>query len=192
METANQGGDRPEAFEERIRILHLEDDPSDPAYVAEVLSEADLSCEFLYAEDRQSFERVLAEETAVLIISDFAVPGYDGLSALKMTQGLDRPIPFILFSGTIGEEAAIESLRLGATDYVLKQRPDRLVTAVRRALQEAGERKARHRVEAELRRRETLLRQILESIEDMIMVRCGRASCAQQRFMCEELWRKGG
>ena len=79
-------------------------------------------------------------------------------------------MPFIFFSGTIGEDAAIESLKRGATDYVLKQFPDRLVAAVRRALIEAGDRAARHHAEKELERRDVLLRQIMENVEDLIAV----------------------
>ena len=77
-----------------------------------------------------------------LVISDFSMPRFNGMRALDLLKGNGYEIPFIFFSGTIGEEAAIESLKNGATDYVLKQNPDRLVAAVRRALVEARERAA--------------------------------------------------
>ena len=78
--------------------------------------------------------------------------------------------PFILVSGTIGEQAAIESLKAGATDYVLKQQPERLPSAVRRAVREAAERRARREGEAELSRREKYFRALTENSLDVIWI----------------------
>ena len=83
-----------------------------------------------------------------LILSDYSMPAFDGMSALKIAQGECPAIPVIFVSGTLGEERAIDSLRNGATDYVLKERLARLVPAVQRALQEAKERLGRQQAEA--------------------------------------------
>jgi CheY-like chemotaxis protein len=90
--------------------------------------------------DRASFKQLLETEKFDLIISDYHLPSFTGLQALAMAKKNCPHTPFILVSGTIGEQAAIESLKAGATDYVLKQHPERLPTAVRRAVKEAAER----------------------------------------------------
>ncbi len=154
----------------RVRIIHLEDNPFDQELVAAMLARSDIACEFVYAEDREAFQSALEHERADLIISDFSLPGYDGAKALEVAQHIRHDVPFIFFSGTLGEEAAVESLKNGATDYVLKQRPERLVVAVRRALAEAEARAVRQRIEAELRQRDALFRTIMENVEDLIVV----------------------
>jgi len=153
-----------------VRIIHLEDNLQDQELVAAMLSAAEIECEITNADDNKSFKDALERIEADLIISDFTMPGYTGVRALQLAQQMCESVPFIFFSGTIGEDAAIQSLKNGATDYVLKQNPDRLVTAVRRALVEADERAARKHAEEELHRRNELLRQIMENVEDLIAV----------------------
>lgn len=154
----------------KVRIIHLEDNLQDRELVAAMLEDNGIDCEWIYAEDRDSFRRVLEKEDAELIISDFSLPGYDGGRALELARQMCEDVPFIFFSGTLGEEAAVESLKNGATDYILKQRPERLVAAVRRALKDAAARKARERMVEELRQRDALLRNIMENVEDLVSV----------------------
>jgi PAS domain S-box-containing protein len=154
----------------RVRIIHLEDNPLDRELVAAMLERNGIHCDIVYAEDRDTFRNVLEHEAADLIISDFSLPGYDGARALQVAAELRDDVPFIFFSGTLGEEAAVESLKNGATDYVLKQRPERLVVAVRRALADAEARTTRLRIEEELRQRDALFRKIMEHVEDLVMV----------------------
>ncbi len=154
----------------RVRIIHLEDNLLDQELVAAMLAGSGIPCEFVYAENRDSFFVALEREPADLIISDFSLPGYDGARALEVARRLRSEVPFIFFSGTLGEEAAVESLKNGATDYVLKQRPERLVVAVRRALADADARLTRERIEEELRQRDTLFRKVMENVEDLITV----------------------
>jgi PAS domain S-box-containing protein len=153
-----------------VRIIHLEDSLLDQELVAEMLGRSGISCEFVYADNRESFQIALEGEKADLIISDFSLPGYDGARALEVARRLREDLPFIFFSGTLGEEAAVESLRNGATDYVLKQRPERLVVAVRRALADAEARAARQQIEEELKQRDARFRKIMENVEDLVAV----------------------
>jgi two-component system cell cycle sensor histidine kinase/response regulator CckA len=133
-----------------LRILHLEDNPNDSEIVSMLLSDEHISCEIQRVETRRDFEAALAENNWTLVISDFALPQFDGLRALELTREKAGDLPFIVFSGTIGEETAIDCLKKGATDYVLKERPARLVAAVRAILKENDERERRKRFEAEL------------------------------------------
>jgi signal transduction histidine kinase len=147
------------APERTLRVLHLEDDPADALLVREVLAEGGLACEIRRVATRDAFDAALRAGNLDLVLSDFALPAYDGTSALVLAREVCPDLPFIVVSGTIGEEAAIASLRAGATDYVLKDRLGRLCPAVNRALREAEERRARARAEEERRRLEARLHQ---------------------------------
>ena len=97
-----------------------------------------------------------------LVLADYKLPDFNGLDALKLVRKKFPLLPFILMSGTIGEQAAIESLKAGATDYILKQKRDRLPSAVRRAVVEAGERARRQAAEEDLRRSEKQYRLLFQ------------------------------
>ena len=140
-----------------VRILHLEDNAHDHLLVREMLAAEGLSCDFALARSRPEFEAALQRGPYDLIISDYTLPAYDGLEALSLVRRLQTPMPFIFFSGTIGEEIAVESLKTGATDYVIKQRPQRLVSAVRRALRETVEMTERKHAEEKIREQAALL-----------------------------------
>jgi CheY-like chemotaxis protein len=115
-------------------FLHVEDDPLDTEYVRTQLEESGLPCTITHVESREDYRRVLEEQPPDLILCDYNLPGFDGLEALHMALSLDQPPPFIFLSGGIGEHLAVECLHLGATDYVLKGNPARLIPAVKRAL----------------------------------------------------------
>ena len=135
-----------------IRILHLEDDPGDSELLSMILAEENIPSEIHRVETRRDFESALEQQQWNLVISDYSLPSFDGLKALSLTRERFGDMPFILFSGTIGEETAIECLKRGATDYVLKQRPARLVAAVRSVFNAADERERRKKYEQELHR----------------------------------------
>ena len=137
---------------EPLRILHLEDNPYDSEIISAMLADEEIPCQMHRVETRKDFEAALEKGGWDLIISDFALPSFDGLKALAMTRAKAADMPFIVFSGTIGEETAIECLKKGATDYVLKERPARLVSAVRAILKEAEERERRKKFELELQK----------------------------------------
>jgi PAS domain S-box-containing protein len=147
-----------------IGILLLEDDPNDAGLIEEILQANDFICRITRVQDRTAFLAALENGDFDLILSDHKLPSFDGLSALNLALSAQPDIPFIFVSGTLGEETAIEALKVGATDYVLKTRLSRLVPAVRRALGEAGDRAARRRAEDALRQREKELRDVVEAI----------------------------
>src|ERR671910_255798 len=123
-----------------------------------------ISCEMVRVQTRADFEAALVNGDFDLVLSDYSLPSFDGLSALKLAKEIRPEVPFILVSGAIGEERAIEALKSGATDYVLKQRLERLVPAVRRAVREAEERNERRRAEEALGRSEERYRTLVEQI----------------------------
>jgi two-component system cell cycle sensor histidine kinase/response regulator CckA len=152
-----------------VRVLHLEDSPRDAEMIRHRLDVEDVSCDILVANSKESFETALTREPFDLIISDYNLPGYNGVAALKHAQATQPDVPVILISGTVVEEQAVKCLHIGAIDYLLKDRLDRLVPAVRRALQEAETRRARQRVEAALGKSEARKAAILDSVLDCIV-----------------------
>jgi PAS domain S-box-containing protein len=148
----------------RIGILLLEDDPNDVGLIEGLLEAERYICRITCVQSRAEFLAALESKEIDLILSDYKLPAFDGLSALKLALSVRPDLPFIFVSGTLGEEAAIQALKVGATDYVLKTRMSRLVPAVQRALREASERAARKDAEDTLVRREIELRNIIEVI----------------------------
>jgi PAS domain S-box-containing protein len=140
-----------------IRILHLEDSPRDAELIAGELSAGGLPCEVVLVDSKQRFESALNGTAFDLVLVDYNLAGYNGRAAFELSRHTQPNVPVIFVSGTLGEEAAIECLHMGATDYVLKQRLARLNPAVRRALAESTERANRARAEADLRESEAQL-----------------------------------
>ncbi len=140
-----------------LRILSLEDDPHDTDLIREVLESEDVACEITRVDTEPRFLGALEACTIDLILADYTLPAFDGISALKLALQVCPDVPFIFVSGTLGEEVAIEALKIGATDYVLKTRLSRLATSVHRAMREAHERAERQQAEWALRRSEAYL-----------------------------------
>lgn len=137
---------------EKLRILLLEDSLLDAELIQMRLTDGGIDGELVRVDTRPDFLRALEKDSFDLILADYSLPAFDGVSALKLAQATCPEVPFIFVSATLGEELAIETLKSGATDYVLKQRLDRLVPAVNRALREAEERAKRQQAESELRK----------------------------------------
>jgi signal transduction histidine kinase len=135
-----------------LRVLHIEDDPVDAALVEATLATDGLPCTVTRVDSRASFAGALANGSFDIILADYSLPSFDGATAQRLAQTARPDIPFIFVSGTLGEEVAVDRLRSGATDYVLKQRLTRLPAVVRRALREAHDRVERRRAEEEARR----------------------------------------
>src|ERR1700733_5273152 len=140
-----------------LQILSLEDDPMDAELVQETLGSDGIACQITRVETEADFIASLAKGGFDLILADYTLPAFDGLSALRIARRDSPDVPFIFVSGTLNEEIAIEALKIGATDYVFKTRLSRIVPSVRRALREAGERIELIRAEQALRRSEAYL-----------------------------------
>jgi phosphoserine phosphatase RsbU/P len=134
-----------------IRILHLEDNPTDADLIQAKLESEKIICDIVHVKDREDFEATIANSNFDLILSDYSVPRYNGFAALKFARQKYPDLPFILVSGTLGEEQAVDSLKSGATDYIVKQRLERLGPAVNRAMVEVQERREHERIERQLR-----------------------------------------
>jgi diguanylate cyclase (GGDEF)-like protein len=139
-------------MEQDLRLLIVEDVAAEAELAAHQLQRAGLKCTWIRVETEEALQTALREQRPHLVISDFSLPGYDGSAALSLVQREAPEIPFIFVSGTIGEERAIEALKAGAVDYVLKTNLARLGPAVKRALDEAASRRARQVAELRIER----------------------------------------
>jgi len=138
-------------WKSRVCVLHLEDNESDHELIVTALAKGNLTCDFVRCVSREEFEGLLKSVVFDLILSDYTLPSYDGMAALSVAQKLQPDTPFIFVSGTIGEERAVESLKSGAVDYVLKDRLGGLVAAAKRALRDAHQQRECVRLEVKLR-----------------------------------------
>ncbi|MBI4772571.1 MAG: response regulator [Deltaproteobacteria bacterium] len=136
---------------EKLRILLLEDNFSDAELIQRELRKFGFDFEVRWAENKAAFLDALDTFVPDILLADYALPGFDGMAALSLARRRFEDIPLILVSGAIGEETAIECLKAGATDYVLKQRLKRLGTVIRRALLESEQLTERKRAEEALR-----------------------------------------
>ncbi|MGH8314294.1 MAG: putative bifunctional diguanylate cyclase/phosphodiesterase [Steroidobacterales bacterium] len=150
-----------------LRLLMVEDVPADAEITVRELLRGGMEFDWRRVETEAELTRECIEFAPDIVVSDFALPHFDGLSALRIVRRLRPDLPFIFVSGTIGEETAIESLRGGANDYVLKTNLSRLPTAVRRALQDAAERTKRLEIEEALRLRD---RAVEASVNPVLIV----------------------
>lgn len=135
-----------------LRVLLIEDSEADAELTVRRLKAAGFGCSYRCVVNENDMRRELKAWRPDLILSDFSVPGFDGMSALGIARVEAAGVPFIFLSGTIGEERAIEALKCGAVDYVLKSNPMRLVPAVERALAEAELRRTSRMAEQQVRR----------------------------------------
>jgi len=140
-----------------LRILSIEDDPNDVELIQNLLEMDGIVCEITQVDSQTALVASLEQGGFDLILADYALPSFDGISALKLALKACPSVPFIFVSGTLGEEVAVEALKIGATDYVLKTRISRLVPSVVRALREARERAEHKQADEKLRRSEAYL-----------------------------------
>ncbi len=150
-----------------LRILHLEDNLLDAALIKSTLDEGGVDCDICCVMTRNEFSAALESGGFDIILSDYSLPNFDGLSALAISKGSFPEIPFLFVSGVMGEEVAIETLKKGATDYVLKKNLTRLAPSMRRALQWTKERSERKQAEESLKRSEQELRKSADEISDL-------------------------
>lgn len=148
-----------------LRILNLEDNEHDAELTEAMISARWPECIFVRVDNREEFISALDEDLD-LILSDYTMPGFNGREALLLAREKRPEVPFLFVSGTIGEDAAVEALKNGATDYVLKHRLIRLIPAVDRALREVEEHSERERAEEAMRQSEHKYRELFESLSD--------------------------
>ncbi|HDQ72125.1 MAG TPA: PAS domain S-box protein [Chloroflexi bacterium] len=153
-----------------LNLLFLEDDVYDAELAISELERAGYTCRWERVEAREGFLAALETPDYDLILADYNLPAFDGLTALALLRERDLDIPFVLVSGVLGEETAIESLKSGATDYVLKDRLSRLGPVVKRALQEKEEQAQRKLAEQALRASEAKYRTLFNHSADPIFI----------------------
>ena len=138
-------------MKQSLKILHLEDSPHDAELIQSMLTAEGIKCDVAFVETREDFINAIGKDTFDLILADYSLPQFDGLSALEIATTKCPDVPFIFVTGAIGEDWAIECLKKGATDYVLKDNLSRLIPAVNRALLEAKERAERKLAEEKIK-----------------------------------------
>ena len=146
----------------------MEDSAADAELVRTTLVDAGVTCQITRVQTASEFRNAVAECRYDLILVDYTLPAYDGKSALRMASKVCPMVPILFVSGTMGEDAAIEALTAGATDYVLKNRLTRLVPAVKRALREAENLWERKQAEEALAKSEEKYRDLVERARDII------------------------
>lgn len=155
---------------EKIKILHLEDDLNDSELVLFEFTNAGYTPEYTRVDCESDFIYQLGSKKYDIILADYNLPTYDGIKALKYCAEKYPEIPFILVSGTLGEEIAVKMLKYGASDYLIKQNLKRLVPAVEHAINEAAVYKEKLHTEKELRSSEEKFRIITENSADAIFI----------------------
>ena len=157
-----------------VRILSLEDSPQDYEIIREQLVNAGYNLQMDHAVNESEYLDLLQNRDYDIILADFRLAGFDAFGALQHALERCPEVPFICVSGSIGEETAIELIKQGAVDYVLKDRPEGLPYAVERALSEAGDKKKRLLAEEELRASEQKYRLLTENTFHVSSVRLKR------------------
>ena len=171
-----------------LQLLIVEDNPDDMELLLHELRHAGFDPQWTRVQTGPDFQEALKKQPDI-ILSDFAMPQFDGLQALELLRESGLDIPFILISGTVGEDIAVEAMKRGATDYLLKDRVGRLGNAIERALEQKRLRAERKQTEAELRWKTTLLEAQLDSSIDGILVVDNRGKKISQNRRMAELWK---
>ena len=168
LRTKNEESSKPQVSP--LRVLILENELPDAELSLRELNRTGLLVEAEIAQNRLEFERAIERRNPEIVLADFNLPGWNGMEALDLlrAKGLDSPL--ILVSGALGEEAAVDCIKRGATDYVLKHNLARLPFAVERALEDRRLRVERARVQAALHKEEQLFRALIENSADGIVL----------------------
>ncbi len=154
--------------EASLRFVLLEDDAHDAELIELELARDGLDVDWQLVASEAAFKAALLPTPPDVVLADYTLPGFDGLAALKIVQKTCPDVPFIFVSGSLGEERATEALKSGATDYVVKDRLQRLPAVVRRALSEARDRRERRTAEAALDKQRLFLTTLIESLPEMV------------------------
>jgi DNA-binding NtrC family response regulator len=166
---------------QNVDVLFIEDSAADIELAVRRLQHGGFRCRYRVAESEHALRRALRERLPDFILSDFTLPEFDGFTALSIAREAAPDVPFLFLSGTLGEERAIEALRRGAVDYVLKSNPRRLVPAVSRALAEAELRRARRAAERRVARLSDVLQMLSEINTAVVRIPSGRRCHVRSR-----------
>jgi two-component system cell cycle sensor histidine kinase/response regulator CckA len=172
---------------DKLKILNVEDNPLDSELIQHALERGGLDFELTRVDTADAFARALYAVTPDVILADYSLPQFSGPDALRYSRTHFQLTPFIFVTGSLGEELAIETLKQGATDYIMKERLDRLVPAIQRALQEGSERKARREAEEALRQSEQLYRRLIENASDGIFTLTADAKLSSLNPSCAKM-----
>jgi two-component system cell cycle sensor histidine kinase/response regulator CckA len=153
-----------------LKILVVEDSKDDAELLLHALKRAGYEPTYSLVQNAKGMQAELTRQPWDLIISDYVIPGFGGLAALKVLQESGLDIPFIIVSGKIGEDVAVEALHSGANDYLLKDRLTRLGPAIDRAMKEASQKRKRTQAEQALRESEERYRRLVESCPDAMFI----------------------
>lgn len=140
-----------------FRILHIEDSERDSELIARSIERAGYQVEIRRVDTADAMRNALTELPWDVVLTDYSIPGFNSFQALRIVQDHDEDLPLIVVSGTVGEETAVELMRAGATDYVMKDNLPRLIPAIVREVRDAGHRRARRVAEQRLQQRERML-----------------------------------
>ena len=151
-----------------LRVLIVEDSEDDALLLVFELRRGDYSPVFKRVETVETMRKALEEETWDLVVSDYVLPGFSGLEALRLVRRSGLDLPFIIVSGKIGEDTAVNSMKEGANDYLIKGNISRLVPAIEREMQEAEVRRKRREAEAALVRSERRYKRLVAAVTDYI------------------------
>lgn len=153
-----------------LKVLVVEDSKDDAELLLHALRQAGYEPSAAQVQSAQGMRSQLGKRTWDLVISDYVVPGFGGLAALRVLQESEHDIPFIIVSGKIGEDVAIEALKAGANDYLLKDRLSRIGPAIDRALKEVAQRRKRKQAEQGMRESEERYRRLVESCPEGMFI----------------------
>ena len=151
-----------------LQVVLLEDDASDAELIQVELQRSGMAVTWQHVTTESGFRDAIALAAPDLVLADYTLPGFDGLAALRILRDRWPDVPFVFVSGSLGEERAIEAVKSGATDYVLKDRMQRLPAVVQRALTEARERHERRKAELALEEQRVLLTALINNLPDLI------------------------
>jgi two-component sensor histidine kinase/CheY-like chemotaxis protein len=159
-----------------MNILHLEDNDYDAQLICEALDSGGIDCQVTHVRTKAAFTEALERDDWEIILSDYSLPSYDGGSALKLATGKYPDLPFIFVAGSMREEAGIESIKNGASDYVLKHSLNRLPRAIERARSESesarAQKAAARKIKDSLREKELLLQEVHHRVNNNLQIMC--------------------
>lgn len=135
---------------QKLTILYVEDEVLDVVLIRETMAQSDYVCEIIQVETEKDFREKINTENIDIVLCDYNLPHFDGLTALQILQEKHAHIPFIIISGKLGEEIAVDILKKGATDYIFKNRLSRLIPSIKRAMKEKEEERKKEKMQREL------------------------------------------